>query len=294
MSKNLFFISLCLFLFSCDPTRERELRSFLEINRSLEWVAGDLNRSNEDSEHAIQSIIKHRGNIPKDDSIKIIVLKLREASVFLVMSIDSVKESLIERTGGYKEDESIKGFSDKIAVEDILSLNDSIISFFSTYHSLPIDSIKICLNSISNELPLSIQLMNLSCLQWRISKLERSVLERMSVGLDEDDFDKFNKIKVCVNPVSTVVKEGEPYKASIFVTGIGSAEMIKEIKFENKSIPIDSNGIGKVAFAAKGVKFDKGGFCKKNCNGSITITRYNGRDSVYSFTHDYKVRKKCN
>jgi hypothetical protein len=292
MPKNLLFIFFCLFLFSCDPTRERELRSFLEINRSLEWVAGDLNKSNERSERAIHAIIKQRGNIPKDDSIKVIVRKLREESGFLVEAIDSIKENLIKQTGGYNEDESVKGFSDKIAVDNILALNNSILSFFSSYHSVSTDSIKICLNLISKKLPLSIQLMNLSCLQWRISKLERSVLERMSVGLDEDDY-KFNRIKICVDPASTVVQEGEFYRARIFLTAIGNVKMINDIKFENKSVAIDADGIARITFVAKGGKFDKDGVCQKSFNGSITLGMGNGRDSVFSFTKDYKVRKKC-
>jgi hypothetical protein len=293
MPKNLFFVFSCLFLFSCDPTRERELKSFLEINRSLESVAENLNSSNEGIERNIYRLIKERGNKPKNDSIELSVRKLREESGFLTEAIDSIKGNLIKQTGGFNEDESAKGFSDKIAVENIQSLNNSILSFLSSYHSVSgNDSIKFYLKSVSEKLPLSIQLMNLSCLQWRISKLENYILIRMAIGLEEDH--EFNKIKVCVDPVSTVVKEGEPYQARIFIVGIGNAKMIKEIKLENKSIPLDSNGIGKVAFEAKGGKFDKKGFCKKGCNGSITLEMPNGRDTVFTFINEYKVRKKCN
>jgi hypothetical protein len=294
MRKNSFFICSCLFLFSCDPTRERELRSFLDINRSLEGVVENLNNSNIYSEKTIHRLIMERGNKRQDDSIGAIADKLRKESASLLTKIDSIKENLIEQTGGINENGPVKGFSSKIDVKSIRSLSDSIISFFSLHPLSRNDSIKIYLNSLSEKLPLSIQLMNLSCLQWKISKLENDVMIDWRAYLLSQEFVKFDHIKICVVSPSTIVEDGQPYKARVYVTGMGNRKMIGDIKFRNKSIPIDSNGIGMVKFVARGDKFDEEGLCKRSWNGSITLKIGSGRDSVYSFIREYKVRKKCN
>lgn len=80
----------------------------------------------------------------------------------------------------------------------------------------------------------------------------------------------FDKIVPMVLPESQLVAAGAKYKAKMFISASASG-ITPSMKLNGSSIPVDSEGFGKVEFTAKAEKYDKNGQQQKSFNAEITI-----------------------
>jgi hypothetical protein len=278
----LFIFTLC----SCNK-KDVELSALMTSNEAMEDVIMDLDDDHERSRQAIEKIYNDRGERAQEKMILNKADALRAGTKNIFKAIVLIKENLISASGtAYNKNLSVKEEQSK-------RLKTDLSAWYKLQSpSTAQDSMNILLNSMSENMPLPLHLINLSNLQWKILKLETPILEKLMTDIDADPVGKFKNIKISVSAYSNVVEEGQEYIAEVIPTCISDSKtFVKEVKVNGQSFQ-GSNGVGRISFVAKGDKFNREGLSKKTWRGSITL-HYSLLDTIIPITKEYFVKKRC-
>jgi len=129
-------------------------------------------------------------------------------------------------------------------------------------------------------LPLIGVITLMSKMQSDVRNAESNILNYLYSGIDEESF-KFNKLMPAVIPkTSTMVVEGNPYEAEIFLAAVDSTQD-PEILINNKPIEV-KNGVGVFRTVP-----NKSGHYK--WGGIIKYKAPDGRTLSYDFSEEYDV-----
>jgi gliding motility-associated protein GldM len=112
-------------------------------------------------------------------------------------------------------------------------------------------------------------LASMSQLEGRLLDYEEEALSILSKNVGAKDI-AFDKIVPMVLPESQLVAAGAKYRAKMFISASASG-ITPTMKLNGASIPVDSEGFGKVEFTAKADKYDKDGQEKKSFTAEISI-----------------------
>ena len=112
-------------------------------------------------------------------------------------------------------------------------------------------------------------LASMSQLEGRLLDYEEEALSILSKNVGAKDL-SFDKVVPMVLPESQLVAAGAKYKAKMFISASASG-VTPTMKFNGSSIPVDSEGFGKVEFTAKATKYDANGQQKLSFSAEIKI-----------------------
>ena len=293
---------------------------FQFLNNSLESFVKDSEKLNAKKLESIADHVEKRGNRADEIILKDKSVAIAAKSDSIIKYIEGLKETMINKTGGYEENGNLKGAQDETEVEvlmlgsapgkgkayELKTKLDNYVAFMNTTQTLSFAS--LALNGKEDvifknnpeqqnkdfaelnfaQTPLVAGLATLSELESRVSAMKSASLTLISENIGAKDY-KFDKLIPMARPNSRIVVAGTKYDAQLFMTATSSTQ--KPIMVvEGKKLEVDK-GVGKLSFTASGGNYNPDGFVKKTWKGNITIPQPNGKDTTYSFTEDYLVAK---
>ena len=291
----LLIFSLLIFV-SCSDYDESSIKSFIETNTVLKKLINDIIQENDWVLRRLKKEIADDGNKVQDLSFYSKAERIRNYSGNLIKFIHSIQDTIL-RSVSDSNNSDLNAASRKHSLGEVIpaQLKDSINNFIEIikpYQAVNLDSV-FSSERIAGSINLSLLLIELKSISLRVLTSENIVLNYLLKKIGEDDF-TFEKLVPIVRVESNVVAEGQDYKAEISFFAVPVyTKMIKKITFDGKEMPIDSSGAAYISFPAKAGRFDQKGYAKKKWEGKVYLN-IKGRDTVFSVTEEYIVRKKCN
>lgn len=290
------------------------LERFVTINDVLEQTNEETTQNNQLLLNKIKDQIEKRGNRESDQPILKLAVDVRAETKEVLAKIEKYKEELIEETGGYDENEKLKGMKDEDVIankminqkqgEELQTLIRDYAEFLSkedpdrSYDNFALDgdqdpnykndeeqSKKKFGELYFQSTPMVAGLATLSQFQARILTYESEALNDIAekVGATEA---KFNKLEVVVLPESKIVAAGAKYSAEMFI-GASSEGQNPEMFLDGKELKVEE-GRGEISFTATGGNFDKDGLIKKTFKAKIHVP---SNDEVIEQDIEYFVAK---
>ena len=293
---------------------------FQFLNNSLESFVEDSEKRNVGKLASIAEQVDKRGNKPHEIILMNKSKEIAEKSDSIIQHIESLKQIMIAKTGGYEENGNLKGAQNETEVEvlmlgsapgkgkayELKTKLDNYVAFMN--QSQTVAFAPIALNGREDQVfknnpeqqnkdfaelnfaqtPLVAGLATLSELESRVSAMKSAALTVISENIGARDF-KFDRLVPMVRPNSRIVVAGTKYDAQLFMTATSSTQK-PAMEAEGKNLAV-KDGIGQLSFTASGGNYDKDGFVKKTWKGKITVKQPGGDDTTYSFTEEYLVAK---
>jgi len=245
--------------------------------------------------------------------------EVRDQTAQMVSYIQSLRETLIEKTGGKTEEgyaqpegndivaNTMIGAADKRngAAYELKDKLNKYAQFLKKYNpNMP--------NQLANdgsedpvaskdpsqknkdfaelnfeETPMVAALAVLSQKESEVLKYEADALQKLAAEVGADII-KFEKIFAMARAESKTVAAGTKYKADMFIAA-SSDNIVPKMSFQGKPVSV-TNGMGQVEFVASASNYDADGNSKQTWKGQVTINQ-NGRDTTFTVTEDYVVAK---
>ncbi len=294
---------------------------FVILNESIEFAVRESVDRSKASLATIKKAVEDRGNKP----IELAVVKdaefVRSETDKVISFMNTIKDNLIEKSGGIDDDGSFKGAKEEDAVAVYMvgpgetksgeayklqkMLNDYSVQMSKlsgkSFGKLAMDGKEDPLFkdnpdqknkdfaklSFENT-PMVAALAVLSELQSKVSNIEANMLGDLKSKVGAADF-KFDVVLPMVKPESRVVAAGTKYRAEMFV-GAKDSKMIPTMKFAGKDLAV-KDGIGLVEFTAQGGSYDAEGNFKTKWKGEINIPKPGGGDTTMMIEEEYIVAK---
>ncbi len=293
------------------------LEKFILIDQSLERSIRSQNAKNREKLDCINELVRDAGNRKADLNIAQNALDIRTKTKKIIDYISSLKEELIQKSGGKDEKTGrIYGLKDEGTVanlminhkkaEELKEILNSYPKYLSNitggeYQVLALDGHESDVfkhdpnqkHKSFEELnfdktPLSAAIATLTQFGTEVIYMESTALGKLASKLGAGDI-KFDNIIPMVKPQSNIVAAGARYKADLFLTASSSA-VAPAMSIDGKNIPVE-DGIGKVAFVALGGNYDKEGLLKKMFSAAIKIKVPGGKDTTFIQKIEYFVAK---
>lgn len=293
---------------------------FQFLNNSLESFVKDSEKRNQEKLASVSKQVAKRGNRPDEVKLKQQSELIARKTDELLAYMESLKKEMIEQTGGYDKDGSLKGAQNETEVEVLMlgaakngkayelkkKLNDYVHFMNSTrtlqFMSLALDGEQDSIYKNNpdqkqkdfaelnfGQSPLVAGLATLSELESRISTMKSAALISISERIGANDY-KFDHLVPMVKPSSRVVVAGTKYAAQMFIAATSSTQKPKML-VDGRELSVDASGIGRLSFTASGGNYAADGYLKKTWKGKITIQQPNGKDTTYTISEDYLVAK---
>ena len=273
------------------------LERFELINGTLEHQIDNNGKRNGATVKSIAATVEENGNRETDVSVLTKAQEVRDKSNEIIMYMNKLKEEIVQYTGGTDEEGKLVGAKDmdKIATymirqnrgDSLKNRLDAYTSWLSStvgkefapvaldgkedpyWSKIPNQRSKNFSQLMFESVPTAGGLASMSQLEGRLLDYEEEALSILSnkVGADMLSFDK---IVPMVLPESQLVAAGAKYKAKMFISASASG-ITPTMKLNGSSIPVDSEGFGKVEFTAKADKYDANGQQKRSFLAEISI-----------------------
>ena len=292
------------------------LEKFIFINRSLESAVQETNEGNANTVSRIKKQVEEAGNRKSDVAVLATAQEVREATKNVLESMRSLKNDLVEVTGGLDEDGTPKNISDeegpanlminKKKGEDLQKMLNEYAAFVE--QKTGIETAPIALDAKDNPVfandpnqknknfaelnfgntPLVAGLATITQFETEVLMRESAALEKLARDVGAQDV-KFDKIVPMVRPESKIVAAGTKYKADMFISASSSA-ITPDMYVDGKKVPV-KDGMGQVEFLASAGDFNAEGIARKTYKAAITVSLPGGKDTTYTETQEYFVAK---
>lgn len=287
-------------------------------------LSGSLDKSNKSKYSDTSNIINHIRNSVKEmgdrsADMKVVdkSLGLRKATDEVVKYVDTIKDTLITRTGGLNPITGYpKNLKNDAEVATLMLTEGKAVELKSILNNY-VDYVSkltgekyshIALDANQNDLfkndpnqkgknfgdlnfdhtPMGAAIATLNQYIGEVLTIEYNAMEKLAKAVGADDV-KFDNLKVVVKPNSKYVAAGTKYEAEMFLSASSSA-ITPDMTVSGRSIVV-KDGVGIVSFPAIANNYDKDGLSKQSFKASITIKGPGGKDSTTEDTIEYYVVK---
>ncbi len=293
---------------------------FQFLNNSLESFVKDSEKRNRAKLASVAEHVTKRGNRPDELKLKEQSEQIAHKTDELLGYMESLKKTMIDKTGGYEKDGNLKGAQNETEIEVLMlgaakngkayelkkKLNEYVdfMNGTQTLQFMPLaldgkeDAIfknnpdqksKDFAELNFGQSPLVAGLATLSELESRVSAMKSAALTAISERIGANDF-TFDRLIPMVRPNSRVVVAGTKYDAQMFMTATSSSQKLK-MQVDGQELLVDGSGIGRLSFTASGGNYAADGYAKKTWKGRITVQQPNGKDTTYTVSEEYLVAK---
>ena len=300
------------------------IEKFQYLNESMETSNSISARHNSDLILQMTQAVVQGKNAEHDVALLNKAIALRKQSKKILTYIEDIKSNLIDKTGGINEEGNFEGAKDEEGValymlgsggnkkgegynlKTKLSKHTSYINTLSKELAIPVLFENISMDGKEDPIfknnpdqkrkdfaqlnfestPLVAALATLSDKATKITAMESSILAELNnrIGGERINVDKIRPI---VKAPKGLIIEGMNYDADMFMAAY-SSEFKPTMTFNKDSIDVNTMGVGKVSFKAKGNHFNNG-ISEEKWTGSITYPKADGTDSTYLIEQSYKV-----
>ncbi|WP_299248365.1 gliding motility protein GldM [uncultured Cytophaga sp.] len=297
------------------------IEKFYALNKSIEKNVANSAQYNADKVQTIQAAVKERGNRKNEMQVAQQAKELNIKSQELRAFMETLKTEMIEKTGGYDEDGSLKGAKEETDVEVyMLGTNKSNGKAYELQNRLneyvafinkrsgtsmpPIaldakDDVLFQKNSDQrnkdfaqlnfSQTPLVAAMAVISDLETKVTTMESSLMNSYAAKVGEGDY-KVNSLKPIVRAKSKYVPAGTKYEAEVMMAATSTSQL-PTMNVGNQALKVDGSGIGSYDFLAGGGAYSADGLLKKIWTAQIKMRQPNGQDTVYSVSEEYYVVK---
>jgi gliding motility-associated protein GldM len=294
---------------------------FLALNESLENSSDSQGKNNREKLAHIAEAVKNRGNAERDVKFQKAAKSVSQHTAEIITYIDGIKKKLIQETGGYDEDGSLKGAKEETPVEVLMigadpskgkgyELKAKLNEYVEYINRLsPVQYSKLALDAKEDPLfmnnpdqrnkdfaqlnfgqtPLAAGLAILSEFEARVRMMESTTLNALADSIGAKDY-TFNRLIPVVKTNTRVVPAGTKYEAEIIMSAT-STSLKPEMSVDNRDIQVNEDGIGSYSFMASGGTYDDKGYARKMWTGKIKMKKPDGTDTVYTVKEEYMVAK---
>ncbi len=274
------------------------LERFELINGTLENQIETNGKRNAATVRSIGATVEEKGN--RDDDVAVLnkAQEVRQKTDEIVSYMNGLKAEITERTGGRDpETQMLVGAKDMDEIATMMIRQErgkelkTKLDEYTTWLSgvvgkefpsvalngkedpywsqIPNQRSKDFSELMFESVPTAGGLASMSQLEGRLLDYEEEALSMLSKNVGAKDI-SFDKIVPMVLPESQLVAAGAKYKAKMFISASASG-ITPTMKLNGSSIPVDSEGFGKVEFTAKAEKYDKNGQQQKSFTAEIAI-----------------------
>ncbi len=294
------------------------LDRFIQINQALEEQNGKFESENLKTIGSIKTKVSERGNKPKEVKIYETAQEVRNKTAVLNNYIEELKNTLIDKTGGYTDSiaGTIEGAKDMDHIATMMirqKKGDTLKTMLNEYASylaqltgdkdtaifkpialdghendyysqIPNQKDKNFSQLYFESTPAAGALASFSQLQSKVMDYETEALDYLAGQVGATDV-SFDNIVPLVVPESRYVAAGAKFKAEMYAAASAS-NVTPTMTWGGSSIPVNENGVGTVEFKATGGKYDKDNRLAKSVKTKINI---NGQE--YEQDYEYYVIK---
>jgi len=274
------------------------LERFELINGTLENQIKTNGQRNGATVNSITVAVEEKGNRDEDMAVLNKAKEVREKTDEIITYMNEIKLKIVDETGGVDpETQMLVGAKDMEELANIMirqkkgvELKEKLDEYTTwlsqsvgkEFGSVALDGkddpywsrirnqrSKDFSELMFESVPTAGGLASLSQLEGRLLDYEEEALSILSKNVGAKDL-SFDKVVPMVLPESQLVAAGAKYKAKMFISASASG-ITPTMKLNGSSIPVDSEGFGKVEFTAKAEKYDKNGQQQKSFNAEIMI-----------------------
>jgi len=297
------------------------IEKFYALNESIETSVTNAALYNGDRLSELQSAVKQRGNRSDEIALAKKALTLREKTQEMRMYMEKLKTEMIDKTGGYDEDGSLKGAKEETEVEVYMlgtnksngkayELQNKLNAYVAYVNGSAKKSFpKIALDAKEDPIykdneeqknkdfaqlnfaqtPLVAAMAVISEMESKVTTIESSLMNEYLTQVGVSDY-KVNKLIPVVRAQSKYVPAGTKYEAEVMMTAT-STSLLPTMNVGNQSLKVDGSGIGSYNFLAGGGSYNADGLLKKTWTAQIKMKRPDGKDTIYTVTEEYFVVK---
>ena len=301
------------------------LKKFILINQSFEATNADKIIDNTNKIGAIKSAVDDSGNRKEDLDVLKLSENIRRKSDSLINYMGSLKQLIIDETGGSDGKGGIKGYKNIDFVYGYMQIKDDgsgigtylqqSLNSFSTYIQDSVflgadnsgvtdlaknaDQISLYNDDLPNDPSFTALnfgygtsagagLATISQLQAGVINLEVKALEKLAASVGAADL-KFDVVSLTTLPEQKIVAAGAKYKTQLFLSAASSA-IVPVMTAAGDTLEV-ANGRGAYEFIAKGGQYDRDGLSLQSYIGTISVTLPGGRDTTFVDTVEYYVAR---
>lgn len=301
------------------------LKKFILINQSFEATNADKVLDNSNKIGAIKSAVDDSGNRKEDLDVLKLSENIRRKSDSIVNYMGSLKQLIIDETGGDDGKGGIKGYKNVDFVYGYMQAKDDgsgvgtylqqVLNTFSTFIQdsvfLGVDNSGVSdLAKNADQIPLYVDdlpndpsftalnfgygtsagagLATISQLQAGVINLEVKALEKLAASVGAADL-KFDVVSLTTLPEQKIVAAGAKYKTQLFLSAASSA-IVPVMTASGDTLEV-ADGRGSYEFVAKGGQYDRDGLSLQSYIGTISVTLPGGRDTTFVDTVEYYVAR---
>jgi len=271
-------------------------------------VADQQLKKNQGIVHRIHKVTSDAGYTPSSRLLLQKAERIQQLAHQLSDYIQWIDSSILQERGGV--DSSLQlpvGYGQPIQANpaQINSLQHYLIAFADTCRrltGLPLTPVltestgreHAFYETYFNQTPLAIGLYSLRRLEIQLRMQEHQALEQLRHQVGNDADLKASLLLPLVTAESEVVREGEPYQATLTLI---PAFNLSKLGFRYHSslgdCQVDSTGTAQLSFTAQARHFDSKGLSKQTFTASLTFQNpYTLRDTTFRVTEAYYVRKR--
>ncbi|MCU0429451.1 MAG: gliding motility protein GldM [Cytophagaceae bacterium] len=297
------------------------LHKFESLNSNLEAKVEEGRKENQEKNSKLQKDVKRRGNLADEVRAAERAEAIAQRSSQLIQYIEGIKKELIESTGGYNEEGSLKGASEETKVGvlmvgssgskgkayELKGKLDEYVQFMNQSGAGKFDRIaldasedpKLRNNSDQKnknfaelnfaQTPLVAALAVLSEMESRVTDMETQSITKLYESIGDIDAE-INKLIPFVRPKSDFVVAGTKYEAEVCLAA-SSTGIKPTMEANGNPIQVGADGVGKFSFTAPGADFGNNPSLKRSWRGMIKLKMPNGKDSLFPFVQEYTVVK---
>lgn len=293
------------------------LEKFVFIDEALRRSGEEMAEKNTKTLSAITTEVKNKGDRAADKAALDKAKKVKELTNETLTYMNSLRETMVDITGGRDENNQLVGAKDYDIVGNYMiqkgegealkkKLNDYARQLESLtgnqFAPLAKDAkdIEIAKNDEDQKnktfseyyfgnTPTAAGMATISHLETEVLNYEARALENLAEQVGAKDVE-FDKLVPLIRPASNVVAAGADFEADLFITAAATG-MDPTFMYNGKEVPAEQNeyGIkyGKVKFSATAGNYDpKTLMSEQSFKAQITLN-----DSTYTIDHKYFVVK---
>ncbi len=295
------------------------VKKFELINKSLEHANAQALVGNQNTLEAINKELS--GDKAKANILQA-AAQVREKSSKTIAELQTLKEELITKTGGYKPgtqefvnpnaesdvevfmigaegSKNGKGYGMKKKLDDYVDFLKQTAKMDVAPLALAAADIEGLKNDAAQNgkdfaelnfqaTPMAAALAVISQKQNEVARYEAEALKKLKGDIDEQIV-KVDKIVAMVRPEARVVAAGTKFKADVFMAASASG-ITPTMVVGGKPLNV-IDGMGKVEFTAQGGGFDKDGKATQFLKGEIRYRLPSGEEKVLPINEQYTVVK---
>jgi gliding motility-associated protein GldM len=301
------------------------MEKFKFLDDSLQYANGNADAGNTNLERSIAKAVSDNGNKAADKAVLDQAVMVRKEAAEIKAYIDKLRADIIKETGGLENPEDktsmYKGAKEETAIEIMMvggnkngkgyALQKEINAFVDDLNKAMNGKKKfeiIAKNAKEDDripksseqkskdfaelnfaqTPMVAAMATLSNLEAEVLKHESDALGYLSQEVGASEL-KFDNVFAMYRADSRVVAAGTKYTAELFMAA-SSSSLKPTIQVDNRTLPVDASGRGKLEFTATGGAYDNEGNAKKTWTGKITI-KNKGKDTTFTVKGEYVVAK---